>query len=175
MIKIQNIIPISLVMSFMIACNTNPEEVRQHKKRDQGESLEKVNRYLVKAEKESIENYIRRHGWDMDETGSGLRYMIYEKGSGPIVQKGNVAELKYKLWLITGDLVYSSDELGIKTFLVGKGGVESGLEEGILLLRKGDKARFVLPSHLAHGLLGDEGKIPPRTAIIYDIELVELN
>ena len=175
MISIQNIVSISLVMCIMIACDSNQEKPVQNVKQDPGESLEKVNRYLVKAEKENIANYIRRHGWEMKESGSGLRYMIYENGSGTLAEQGNVAVLKYKLWLITGDLVYSSDEQGLKTFLVGKGGVESGLEEAILMMKKGDKARLVLPSHLAYGLLGDEDKIPPRTAIIYDIEIVELN
>lgn len=175
MINIQNIVSISLVMSIVIACDSKQERPSESVKQDPGKSLEKVNRYLVKTEKENIANYIRRHGWEMKETGSGLSYMIYENGSGPLAEKENVAVLKYKLYLITGDLVYSSDEQGMKTFLVGKGGVESGLEEGILLMKKGDKARLVLPSHLAYGLLGDEDKIPPRTAIIYDIELVELN
>lgn len=175
MIMIQNIVSILLVMSIVIACDSKQEKPLQNVKQDPGKSLEKVNRYLVKTEKENIANYIRRHGWEMKETGSGLSYMIYENGSGPLAEKENVAVLKYKLYLITGDLVYSSDDRGLKTFLVGKGGVESGLEEGILLMKKGDKARLVLPSHLAYGLLGDEDKIPPRTAIIYDIEIVELN
>jgi FKBP-type peptidyl-prolyl cis-trans isomerase len=46
------------------------------------------------------------------------------------------------------------------------------LHEGIQLLHVGDKAIFILPSHLAHGLLGDEDKIPPHSAVIYDIELL---
>ena len=175
MIRIQNIVSILLVMSILMACDSKQEKPLQNVKQDPGESLEKVNRYLVKTEKENIANYIRRHGWEMQETGSGLSYMIYEDGTGLMAEKGKVAVLKYKLWLITGDLVYSSDDRGLKTFLVGKGGVESGLEEAILLMKKGDKVRLVLPSHLAYGLLGDEDKIPPRTAIIYDIELVELN
>ena len=175
MISIQNIVSISLVMSIMIACDSKPEKSLQNSDQDPRESLEKANRYLVKTEKENIANYIRRHGWEMKETGSGLRYMIYKNGSGIIAEKGKVAVLKYKLSLITGDLVYSSDDLGLKAVVVGKGGVESGLEEGILLMKEGDKARLILPSHLAYGLLGDEDKIPPRTAIIYDIEIVELN
>jgi FKBP-type peptidyl-prolyl cis-trans isomerase len=52
--------------------------------------------------------------------------------------------------------------------------VESGLEEGILLLREGDKAKFILPPHLAHGLLGDDNKIPARSIIVYDLELLSL-
>ena len=61
------------------------------------------------------------------------------------------------------------------SFKVGFGGVESGLEEGVLLLRTGDKARFIMPPHLAHGLIGDGDCIPMRAIIIYDVELVRVS
>jgi FKBP-type peptidyl-prolyl cis-trans isomerase len=38
----------------------------------------------------------------------------------------------------------------------------------------GDKMRFILPSHLAHGLTGDQSKIPPLSSVVYEIELLEL-
>lgn len=44
--------------------------------------------------------------------------------------------------------------------LVGKDNVEAGLHEGIQLMHVGDQMRFILPSHLAHGLTGDQSKIP---------------
>jgi len=43
----------------------------------------------------------------------------------------------------------------------------------MLLMNKGAKAKFILPSHLAHGLLGDENKIPSNATVIYDIELLD--
>jgi FKBP-type peptidyl-prolyl cis-trans isomerase len=43
----------------------------------------------------------------------------------------------------------------------------------MLLLRKGDRAKFVLPSYRAFGLTG-EGKIPMNAAVVYDIYLVEI-
>jgi FKBP-type peptidyl-prolyl cis-trans isomerase FkpA len=52
--------------------------------------------------------------------------------------------------------------------------VESGLHEGILYMNEGSKALLVIPSHLAHGLVGDMNKIPPKSTIVYDIELLEL-
>ncbi len=164
-----------LVAVNLVACEDTNDQADKKKEADPGRSLEKVNRYMVKSEREDIENYIRRHGWEMQETGSGLRYMIYEKGNGEAAKRGKIAVLDYKLWLINGDLVYSSDTEGPKVFEIGKGGVESGLEEGILLMHAGDKARFILPAHLAYGLLGDDLRIPPRTAIVYDITLTELN
>jgi FKBP-type peptidyl-prolyl cis-trans isomerase len=58
--------------------------------------------------------------------------------------------------------------------MIGKDNIESGLHEALQLMRIGDKMRFILPSHLAHGLIGDQTKIPPRASVIYEIELLEL-
>jgi FKBP-type peptidyl-prolyl cis-trans isomerase len=32
-----------------------------------------------------------------------------------------------------------------------------------------------MPPHLAHGLLGDENKIPPRSVIVYDLHLIDVS
>lgn len=167
---------IMFLMSFSISCNQKPRPVNEeaNPKVSQQETLIKANRYLVKSENEEIDNYIVRHGWNMEKTGSGLRYMIYKHGNGPHAKKGQVAVLNYKLMLITGDVLYSSDSTGPLVFEIGHGGVESGLEEALLLLRKGDKAMLVIPSFLAHGLLGDQKKIPPRSTVVYNIEVVNL-
>lgn len=156
------------------ACNQSVDNGTNEMKSSSKESLVKVNRYLVKSENEDIENYIRRHQWEMEETGSGLRIMIYEHGTGDLAKKGQIVELDYDLSLITGDVVYSSKGNESLVFEVGHGGVETGLEEAILLMRKGDKAKLVIPSHLAHGFLGDDIKIPPRSTVIYDIEIINL-
>ncbi len=138
------------------------------------ESLVKANRYLVKQEKEAIESYIHRHGWEMHETGSGLRYWLVEKGNGQQAVEKKIAVLEYTCSLITGDLIYSSAKDGVKTFVIGHGGVESGLEEAVLLMHQGDKLMLIIPSHLAFGLLGDDNKIPSRATLIYEIKLIEL-
>ena len=49
---------------------------------------------------------------------------------------------------------------------------EQGWDEGIQLLQVGDKARFVIPSHLAYGERGAGGVIPPNATLIFDVELV---
>lgn len=138
------------------------------------ENLLQANKHAVGTEDEQIRNFIQRYGWKMNETGTGLRYMVYKRGDGPLAKTGQIASLRYEIRLITGDVVYTSNEKGIKEFLIGKGGVESGLEEGILFLHQGDKAKLILPSHLAYGLIGDQDKIPAKSTIIYDVELVKL-
>ena len=137
-------------------------------------TLVKVNQKLVKTEEEQITNFIERYQWKMEKTGTGLRYMIYNKGTGAKAEKGKTAKINFTVRLITGDVCYSSKESGEKELLIGKSGEISGLEEGLLLLHVGDKARFIIPSHLAFGLLGDENKIPKRATLVYDVELTEI-
>jgi FKBP-type peptidyl-prolyl cis-trans isomerase FkpA len=139
------------------------------------ESRIEANKQAMQFEDQKIRQYISRMGWHMKETGTGLRYMITESGHGPKATVGRVAHFDYELRLITGELCYSSQKTGPKEFRIGSGGVESGLEEGILLLHKGDRVKFILPSHLAFGLVGDQNKIPGRYSLIYDVHLIDLH
>jgi len=59
-------------------------------------------------------------------------------------------------------------------FPLGMGNVIAGWDEGIQLLKVGDKARFVVPSHLAYGSQGAGDVIPPNATLVFDIELMEV-
>lgn len=165
------------LFSFLFFSCNQPLVQKQDKDPEPGnleETLLYANKQAVKEESEQIDRFIRRYKWHMKETGSGLRYDIYSKGNGPKAETGKTAILKYSVRLIDGKEIYSSEKTGNKQFVIGHGGVESGLEEGILLLRVGDRAKFILPSHLGFGLLGDQDKVPPKSTLIYDLELLEL-
>jgi FKBP-type peptidyl-prolyl cis-trans isomerase len=138
------------------------------------EILIKTNKQMTKNESDLIDDFVRRYGWTMEQTGTGLRYMIYKKGYGLPPKKGDYVIISYSSVLLNGDSCYSSGKDGYKEFQIGSGVVESGLDEGILLLRIGDKAKFIIPSHLAFGLLGDQNKIPPKATLVYDVELIEI-
>jgi FKBP-type peptidyl-prolyl cis-trans isomerase len=168
----------TLVIFFLCtSCNETPKE-KKHKTKEElekyNESLELANKYLAKLDAERIESYAKRRNWNMTETESGIWYEIFEKGMGPKAKEGQVAVLNFKISLLDGTLCYTSDSIGSKEFAIGHGGVESGLEEGILLLHQGDKARIIMPPFRAHGLLGDMEKIPPRSIIVYELELFKL-
>ena len=130
---------------------------------------------MVNTENKEIDNYIRRHNLNVTETGSGLKYQIVKEGKGQKSQKGKIVTLDYRVKLITGDIIYSSTENGPLTFEIGHGGVETGLEEAILNMRMGDEAIIIIPSHLGHGLLGDQNKIPQRSTIIYEVKITNIN
>jgi FKBP-type peptidyl-prolyl cis-trans isomerase FkpA len=170
--KIQLLI---VIIILLISCQTNQDsDQKQVDEKKLEEPLLKANKQAVIKENEQIDNFIRRHQWKMQESGSGLRYAIYKKGNGQKAEEGQIAVIAFSVELISGEEIYSSKSEGQKEFLIGKGGVESGLEEGILLLHVGDRAKFIIPSHLGFGLLGDQNKVPPKSTLIYDIELLEL-
>ncbi|MBP9153077.1 MAG: FKBP-type peptidyl-prolyl cis-trans isomerase, partial [Flavobacteriales bacterium] len=157
--------------SFFSSCDTQPTHKGEVNPEKYKQPLMDANKSLVALEQKDIDNYVARQGWDMVETGSGLRYLIYEAGNGRKVEEGLVVQCAYELSLLTGKKCYNSDNLGPKEFLVGRGGVESGLEEVILLLREGDRVKIILPSHLAFGLVGDDDCIPKKAVVVYDLEV----
>jgi len=108
-----------------------------------------------------------------DETASGLRYQILQKGDGKQATKGAGVSVHYKGQLLDGTVFDSSYKRKEPIdFNVGLGQVISGWDEGILLLQVGDKARFVIPSNLGYGTAGAGGVIPPNATLIFDVELM---
>ena len=90
-----------------------------------------------------------------EETQSGLRYKILQSGDGNKATKGANVSVHYKRQLLDGTVFDSSYKRKQPLeFSVGIGQVIAGLDEGILLLKVGDKARFVIPSNLAYGESG---------------------
>ena len=108
-----------------------------------------------------------------EETKSGLRYQILQKGTGEQATKGAGVSVHYKGQLLDGTVFDSSYKRKEPIdFNVGLGQVIAGWDEGILLLQVGDKARFVIPSNLAYGAAGAGGVIPPDATLIFDVELM---
>jgi len=160
---------------FLMQCSQRREKgPTEQEIRETEEALIGANRMLLQKDKEKIEDYIQEQHLTMQESESGLWYGITEPGTGARVKENLLVTLKYYVDLLNGTHCYSSDSLGYKQFRVGKGGVESGLEEGVLLLNEGSKAVFILPPHLAHGLTGDGNKIPARSVIVYHVELLKV-
>ena len=110
-----------------------------------------------------------------DKTDSGLYYKIIQKGEGVKPTAGQTVSVHYKGMLPEGSTFDSSYDRGKPIdFPVGMGHVIAGWDEGIMLLNKGDKARFVIPSDLGYGAQGAGGVIPPNATLIFDVELMDI-
>lgn len=166
-----------LSISFFMLASCGSKKDQQNKPQIEGtfdKELEGAHQIYAIGEDEQIDDYADRQGWKMNKTGTGLRYLIYKTGSGKKAALETIVRFAFTTTLINGFVCYDSSVDGQKEILLGNAEVASGLEEGLLLMREGDKAKFILPSHLAYGLLGDENKIPTKAILIYDVELIEV-
>ena len=110
-----------------------------------------------------------------EKTDSGLRYQFIQRGDGKQAQSGKTVSVHYEGSLENGKVFDSSyPRKKPIEFTLGQGQVIEGWDEGIALLKVGDKARFVIPSHLGYGSRGAGGAIPPNATLIFDVELMDV-
>lgn len=114
-------------------------------------------------------------GKDTLTTASGLRYINVENGSGEQAVAGKTVRVHYTGYLMDGKIFDSSIERDEPIeFPLGQHMVIPGWEEGIALMKVGDKKRLIIPSELAYGANGAGGVIPPNATLIFDVELVQV-
>jgi FKBP-type peptidyl-prolyl cis-trans isomerase len=162
---------------FIVSCK-DQTPVSQVVQRSNGEIEEETplmrgNRKKVRLEDENIDLFLKRYGWEMIKTETGLRYEILKKGKGVIPKEGDLVELQYITQFLTGDTVYTSHDKGNITFHVQKTDQIVGLHEAVQLFPKGTKARLVIPSHLAYGISGDGDRIIGQKTLVMTIEINE--
>ena len=127
------------------------------------------------ADKAKKEAELDKVAAGFESTASGLRYKMIQKGNGAKAEKGKQVSVHYEGSLLSGDVFDSSYKRNSPIdFQLGIGQVIPGWDEGISLLKVGDKARFVIPSDLAYGSAGAGGVIPPNATLIFDVELMKV-
>lgn len=117
--------------------------------------------------------------WDIDTTKiktteSGLKYSIVDQGEGESPSDGNAVMINYTGYLGDSTKFDSSVELDQPLeFVVGNKDVIDGLDEGIRLLKKGGKARLILPPSLGYKNVALP-QIPANSTLIFDVELLDV-
>lgn len=170
----RQIILLGSLLGLLFSCEQKPEEAPKEPEWSVEHSTT-MNEQFTKEEEISIRLYLeRRKNWDVQVTGSGLRYWIYEENEGPTAKRGDRVDVKFQVKMLNDSLLYETEENEVSTFKVDKSDIESGVMEGIKYLSVGDKAKLIIPSHIGHGLLGDFRKIPPLQVLVIDLELVKI-
>jgi FKBP-type peptidyl-prolyl cis-trans isomerase len=154
-----------------LSCRNNPgSPLTDHNPRK--DDMVEVNRYLVQKDRERIQNYIERKNLKMTESPTGLWYQIIYPGEGEYLTDNSKVILEYECSLLDGTKCYSSDKLGPKEVVLGSSSMESGLNEGLRMLKPGGKGIFIIPPFLAYGLPGDGKMIPSRAVIVYNVNIL---
>jgi FKBP-type peptidyl-prolyl cis-trans isomerase FklB len=105
---------------------------------------------------------------------SGLQYKVIEAGSGPSPKRTDQVTVHYRGTLIDGtefDSSYSRNQPA--TFRLDR--VIPGWTEGLQLMQQGAKWQLYIPAGLAYGESGSGARIPPNSALVFDVELIKVN
>ena len=168
---------ISVLLIFIFSCgntNNSSDDIHNINPVQYEKNLQEANKLIIHSEDMQIDDYISRKGWKMSKSPTGLRYWIYKEGDGEKATKHSIIRFNFKVELINGFVCYDSEHDGFQEIQLGKSVAPSGLEEGLAMMKEGDKAKLILPSHLAYGLLGDQDKIPTKAILIYYIHLLQI-
>ena len=109
-------------------------------------------------------------------TGIGMRYYYLRRPDTtlPRPKPDDKVHVRYGIYYLLGDTIYTPDELGIKTYHVDKEEYFMGFREAIKLLRPGEEAVFLVPSYAGYGVLGDGDRIPGNTPLKLYVQLLEI-
>ena len=112
----------------------------------------------------------------MQSTPSGLYYKITATTDGKKPNVGDNVSVHYAGKLVDGSEFDSSFKRNEPIDItIGVGQVIKGWDEGVLLLKEGESATFLIPSELGYGANGAGGVIPPNAWLIFDVQLVKVN
>lgn len=164
-----------LLVLLIVGCKNDPPVQAKVLGEDVGtDQLVAANKEAVRAEQRDIENYLRRHGIEATRSGTGLYYYFFEDLPGKLIVPDQEVLIEHRVSLLNGKECYRTPVGKPESFIVEYADVERGLHEGIQYMSPGDSALLVIPSYLAHGLAGDQDKIPMRSTIVYNIRLLDV-
>lgn len=113
-------------------------------------------------------------------TPSGLYYVVSKKGNGPNVKPGQNVSMKYLGTFLDGKRFDGNMDENFElkgnpfTFMLGKGQVIRGWDEGVQFFSVGSQGTLYLPSGVAYGERG-VGPIPPNSVLVFHVEVVSAN
>lgn len=107
-------------------------------------------------------------------TASGLKYIVINEGTGAQPTATSNVKVHYTGTFLDGKVFDSSVQRG-EPIDFGLNQVIKGWTEGVQLMKEGAKYRFYIPYNLAYGEQGAGGVIPPKTDLIFEVELLKIN
>jgi FKBP-type peptidyl-prolyl cis-trans isomerase FklB len=106
-------------------------------------------------------------------TDSGLQYEVLESGGGDKPGPQSTVVTHYHGTLVDGTVFDSSVQRG-EPAEFGVNQVIPGWTEALQMMSPGDKWRIACPPKLAYGEQGAGDAIPPNTALVFEIHLIEV-
>jgi FKBP-type peptidyl-prolyl cis-trans isomerase len=121
-----------------------------------------------------LAKYLKDSSITVKPLPSGLYYIQVTAGTGPKAEAGKTVKVHYTGKLLNGKVFDSSRDRGTPIeFMLGRGQVIRGWDEGISLMKQGGKAKLIIPSTIGYSDR-DMGVIPPYSTLVFDVELMDV-
>ncbi|MDF1576073.1 MAG: FKBP-type peptidyl-prolyl cis-trans isomerase [Bacteroidales bacterium] len=164
-----------MIALMLAACDPPVQEPAEVADNRVSEQFIRVNQYMHQRHQDQISAFLERVGWKAEVTPSGLWIVVENPGEGRRITENMRVRYAFESMLLDGTPCYEASVSRPKEIVVGKGGVESGVEQGLQLLSEGAEAIFIIPPHLAHGNFGDREKIPGNMVLIYHVQVLKVD
>lgn len=138
------------------------------------------NKKLIAQEEKDIKAFINR---DITNTyiasNDGFWYTFLNQKEGTsqeTAQVGDLAQITYELRTLNGRTLLSKEDVGQVITQIDQSNQEliSGIRDGLKIMKEGETALFLFPSHKGYGYYGLEEKIPSNTALVCELTLLQL-
>ncbi|OSZ78495.1 hypothetical protein CAP35_09655 [Chitinophagaceae bacterium IBVUCB1] len=167
------------VMYSVVVVSVKTEaEVKQAQEKAQQEMMQQSASQMAIDDK-LMQDYFAANNLKPTKTGTGLYYLIEKEGTGSTAQKGQTVTVDYTGKLLNGNVFDSNvdpkfqhvEPLSVR---VGDGQVIPGWEEGLMLLKKGSRAKLFIPSPLAYGSQARGEEMPANSVLVFDIDVKDI-
>lgn len=153
-------------------------EVEAEQKKMQAE-VEAQSAQQKEIDDKKLQEYFAQNKLSPNKTASGVYYIVSKDGSGATAQPGQMVTVNYTGKTLDGKAFDSNTDPQFKhvqpfAFTAGAHEVIPGWDEGIMLLKKGSKARLFIPSPLAYGPQSPGPDIQPNSILMFDVEITDI-
>lgn len=122
---------------------------------------------------QEILSYLIENNIDVKPNSSGLVYILIDEGEGDTPQLGDKVAFHYKGYYLNGEVFDSSYDKSYPLIVeIGNGMIINGLEESLLLMNKGAKAKVIIPFYLAYNDM-ENAPVPPYSNLIFELEMID--
>ncbi len=130
----------------------------------------------IKSDHMEMEKILKEKYSGGQTTGSGLKIFIEKAGDGPAMKTGDNITFHTTGYLLNGTKFWSSYDGAAQPLAmpIGVGKLIPGMEEGIMMLKQGGKAKLIIPPNLGYGDAGSPPVIPPKAWLVFDVEVIKV-
>lgn len=138
------------------------------------EFSQNLNKQILEEDNQLIENYIDSLGRKFTKTSYGFWISNSGNPTATTANTGDLVQFTSQISRFDNEIVYSEEETGTQSVLLGKTDIPRGVHIALQLIEKGDSATVLFPSFMVYGSFGDQNKIFGNEPLIYKIHMLDI-